>query len=196
MAAPVASPTLEAETDGPEFPMASTETHPPLPPDAMTEGHDEVPSGRIETVEQLLMIVALVALVGAICWGVLSRYVVPTPAAWVEEVSSIAFAWLVFVGAAEVHRRSMHISVDILTALAPQSWQKVWSYIIELVVLAFCLYATYLGAKQALASIGSATSILRIPLWVNYLGFTVGFALMAFRSAQHIVRRSRRGTSL
>jgi TRAP-type C4-dicarboxylate transport system permease small subunit len=172
--------------------MASIENHQPLPPDAMTEGGEPGRPGRIETVEQFILCLSLLALVAAVCWGVLSRYVVTTPAAWVEEVSSIAFAWLIFIGAAEVHRRSMHISVDILTSLAPQSWQRAWSYVVEVIVLGFCLYVAWLGAEQALASRGGYTSILRIPLWVNYLGFTLGFLLMAFRSAQHLWRRLRR----
>jgi TRAP-type C4-dicarboxylate transport system permease small subunit len=163
----------------------------PLPPDALTEASDQAGAGGIESIEQAVVVVALLALLVAICWGVLSRYVVTTPAAWVEEVSSIAFAWLIFVGAAEVHRRSLHISVDVLTSLAPKSLQETWSRIVEVIVLAFCLYAAYLGAEQAFASVGSATSILRIPLWVNYLGFTTGFVLMAFRSAQHLLRGMR-----
>jgi TRAP-type C4-dicarboxylate transport system permease small subunit len=167
------------------------ENAPPLPPDAMTAAPAKTRGRRIESLEQLIAIVALVVLAGAIVWGVLSRYVVTTPAAWVEEVSSIAFSWLIFVGAAEVHRRSLHISVDILTSLLPKALQRALAFMVEIVVFGFCCYAAYLGAEQALASTGSFTSILRIPLWVNYLGLTVGFGLMAFRSAQHIVRRLR-----
>jgi TRAP-type C4-dicarboxylate transport system permease small subunit len=170
--------------------MALDDVH-PLPPDALTEAAGKRSRQGIQTIEQLIAVVALVVLTGAIVWGVLSRYVVTTPAAWVEEVSSIAFSWLIFVGAAEVHRRSLHISVDILTSLLPKSLQRGLSFLVEILVFGFCCYAAFLGAEQALASTGSFTSILRIPLWVNYLGLTLGFALMAFRSAQHIVRRQR-----
>ena len=65
------------------------------------------------------MNVAFVVLVSAIVWGVLSRYVTRNPATWVEEVSSIAFTVVVFVGAAEVQRRGKHVRVDLLTSLLP-----------------------------------------------------------------------------
>ena len=82
------------------------------------------PAQALWSFEQVVMSVALVVLLGAISWGVLSRYVVATPATWVEEVASISFAWLIFVGAAEVHRRWQHVSVDLLTSLLPASVQR------------------------------------------------------------------------
>lgn len=121
----------------------------------------------------------------------ISRYVVSTPAVWAEEVTSIAFAWLIFVGAAEVHRRRQHVSVDIFTGLLPLSWRRPLMIAIEMAVMAFCLYAAYLGAQQAYASRASFTSILRLPLWIGYLGFCLGLSLMAFRSAQYLWRELR-----
>ena len=63
----------------------------------------------------------------------------------------------------------------------------------ELLLVAFCLYAAYLGTLQGLASRGSSTSILRLPLWITYAGFTLGFLMMAFRSGQYLWRRARGG---
>lgn len=145
------------------------------------------PLGTIETVEQGIALLGLVVLTAAIVWGVLSRYVVTTPAAWVEEVSSIAFAWLIFVGAAEVHRRRQQISVDIVTSLLPPAMRSALAVLVEVGVLGFCLFAAFLGAEQALASWDSYTSILRLPLWINFLGLTVGFLLMAYRSIRYLL---------
>jgi TRAP-type C4-dicarboxylate transport system permease small subunit len=148
--------------------------------------------GTFGSFEQVVMSVALVVLLGAISWGVLSRYVVATPATWVEEVASISFAWLIFVGAAEVHRRWQHVSVDLLTSLLPSSVQRPLGIAVEVLVIAFCAYAAFLGAAQAYVSHSSTTSILRIPLSVSYVGLTLGFFLMAFRGLQHLVWRGRR----
>jgi TRAP-type C4-dicarboxylate transport system permease small subunit len=139
--------------------------------------------------ELVLVNVGFVILLIAICWGVLSRYVIKTPASWVEEVSSIAFAWVTFVGAAEVHRRGRHVSVDLLTALLPAGPRAVLAWAVELFVAGFCCYAAWLGAQQAWVSHVSSTSMLRIPLSVGYGGLTLGFLLMAWRSAQRLLAR-------
>jgi TRAP-type C4-dicarboxylate transport system permease small subunit len=141
----------------------------------------------IESFEQVLMNIAFVILLGAISWGVLSRYVVPTPATWVEEVTSISFAWLIFVGAAEVHRRNQHVSVDLLTNILPSPAQKALALLVDLLVISYCFYVAYLGVRQTIVMHTSMTSMLRIPLSVSYTGFTIGIFCMGLRALQKLV---------
>jgi TRAP-type C4-dicarboxylate transport system permease small subunit len=145
-----------------------------------------------ESLEQIVMSVALVILFGALSWGVVSRYVVPTPATWVEEVTSISFAWLVFVGAAEVHRRKQHVSVDLLTNLLPPVIQRGLALAVEAFVVAYCFYIAYLGFQQTIATHSSTTSMLRIPVSVSYAGFTLGVFLMGLRGLLRIVKTNSR----
>ena len=91
------------------------------------------------------MNVAFVVLVGAIVWGVLSRYVTQNPATWVEEVSSIAFTVVVFVGASEVQRRNKHVRVDLSDVLASASVRKARSIVIGAFVALYCFYVGWLG---------------------------------------------------
>ena len=69
--------------------------------------------------EEAVSGLALVVIVGATCWGVLTRYITSQPAAWASEVAGIAFAWLVFVGAAAGFKYGMHVTIDMLVALLP-----------------------------------------------------------------------------
>ena len=71
------------------------------------------------SLELVVMNVAFIVLGLRDRMGRSARYVTKSPATWVEEVSSIAFTCVVFVGAAEVHRRGKHVSVDLVTALLP-----------------------------------------------------------------------------
>ena len=136
------------------------------------------------------MNVAFITLLVAVCWGVLSRYVTASPATWVEEVTSISFAWLTFFGASEVHRRGRHVSVDLVTNLLPAPARRLLAAAGELVVIGFCLYAAWLGAAQAEASHSASTSMLRIPLSIGYVGLTIGFLMMAFRGVQRLFGRA------
>lgn len=145
----------------------------------------------VRSPEHLAMNVGFVVLVCAIVWGVLSRYVTESPATWVEEVSSIAFAWVVFVGAAEVHRRAKHVSVDLVTAFLPAPLRAALAAATALFVALYCGYVAWLGAEQTVASSGAYTSMLGIPLSVPYAGLTLGFLATALRSLQRLVGQLR-----
>ncbi len=141
--------------------------------------------------ELVAMNIGFVVLVCSIVWGVLSRYVTESPATWVEEVSSIAFTWVVFVGAAEVHRRGRHVRVDLLISLLPARIRPAEDVAVEIFVVLYCFYVAWLGLQQTIASNSATTSMLNIPLSVPYAGLTFGFLLMGLRSVQRLVRRRR-----
>lgn len=137
------------------------------------------------------MNLGFIVLVSAIIWGVLSRYVTEAPATWVEEVSSIAFAWVVFIGAAEVHRRGKHVSVDLVTSFLPARIRAGLSAAALTFVAGYCFYVAWLGLQQTIASNSASTSMLHIPLSVQYGGLTLGFLLMAVRSLQRLLQHIR-----
>jgi TRAP-type C4-dicarboxylate transport system permease small subunit len=113
------------------------------------------------------------------------------PATWVEEVTAISFAWLIFVGAAEVHRRSQHVSVDLLTTLLPLPAQRVLALAMDLLVVGYCFYGAYLGIQQTMVMHSSLTSMLRLPMSIAYAGFTLGLFLMGLRGLQRLVQKFR-----
>jgi TRAP-type C4-dicarboxylate transport system permease small subunit len=51
--------------------------------------------------------------------SVLLRYVLNSPVTWSEELASLLFAWLTFVGAYVGFRTHSHIRIDTLTMLLP-----------------------------------------------------------------------------
>jgi TRAP-type C4-dicarboxylate transport system permease small subunit len=145
--------------------------------------------------EHVMMNIAFVVLACAIIWGVLSRYVTDAPATWVEEVSSIAFAWVVFMGAAEAHRRGKHVSVDLITSFLPGPLRRLLSVAIAIYVAAYCCYIAWLGALEAIASNSAHTSMLNIPRSVPYAGLTLGFLAMGLRGLRHLVHHARQAGS-
>lgn len=155
----------------------------------MTPGDGPHDKGYRLSLELVLMNAAFVVLVGAIVWGVLSRYVTQNPATWVEEVSSIAFTFVVFIGAAEVQRRGKHVSVDLLTSLLPQRVRSSLDFVVGALVAVYCFYVAWLGFKEAVASNSATTSMLNIPLSVPYGALALGFLLFGLRSLQRLLRR-------
>jgi TRAP-type C4-dicarboxylate transport system permease small subunit len=156
-------------------------------PEAEPEGRGHRILRGIDRVELFVANAANVVILATIFWNVLSRYVLETPVAWAEDVTSIAFAWFIFIGMAAVHNRRGHIGVDLLASLLPKGAGALVDKAGELFVLVFCSYAAYLCAAQTIVShTTSKTTVLEIPLSVLFASLTLGFSLMAVSSAFHL----------
>ena len=101
----------------------------------------------LANLEETVASAALIVVVGSVCWGVLSRYVTQQPAVWSGEVAAIAFAWVIFLGAAAGFKRGLHVSIDMLVALLPAGARRI-DLAVELLMAAFCLYMVWLGATS------------------------------------------------
>jgi TRAP-type C4-dicarboxylate transport system permease small subunit len=137
-------------------------------------------------IDKVLMTVAnlsLVIIVLTICWTVWTRYVQRTAVTWGEDITSLTFAWFIFIGMAAVHNRRGHVSIDILTSTFSAKVQAFIDKLGDIIVGAFCGYTAYLCASQAVVSHTMAhTPVLEIPLSYFFASLAIGFTLMCIRS--------------
>lgn len=130
---------------------------------------------------------AMAVILLTICWTVISRYVLRTPVSWSEDVTSIAFAWFMFIGMVAVHNRRGHIGLDIFTSALPRVMHAPLARGADIFVAVFCFYTAYLCALQTYVSQGSAhTTVLKIPLSFFFASLAIGFFLMALRSVTYV----------
>jgi TRAP-type C4-dicarboxylate transport system permease small subunit len=130
-------------------------------------------------------ILALLATVAAVTWGVLTRYVTAQPAPWSSEVAAIGFAWLTFFGAATGFRHRAHPSIDMLVVRLPPAPQRAARIFADLLVAAFLLYFAWLGLDFSITSWDNPTAVLRLPMTVVYGPVTLACLLML---AHHVAR--------
>lgn len=124
---------------------------------------------------------ALLVTVGAVGWGVVTRYVTAQPAVWATEVAAIAFAWLTFFGASACFRHNAHPSIDMLVGrlpARPQAWVRRG---VDLLVAAFLLYLAWLGLHFSIAAWDNPTAVLRLPMTIVYAPVTVATLMMLWR---------------
>ncbi|MDX3924651.1 MAG: TRAP transporter small permease subunit [Shinella sp.] len=76
----------------------------------------QAPLLSLRRADEAIGVVALLAIVFSILWGVISRYIFPQPAAWTYELAIMAFAYLVFFGAVAGVRLGSHAAIDVLVA--------------------------------------------------------------------------------
>lgn len=145
----------------------------------------------LELVDKLMLTIsnlALMVILLTICWTVWSRYVLQAPLTWSEDVTSMSFAWFIFIGMAAVHNRRGHVGLDIFTALMSDRAQLFVQRIGDILMVIICGYIAYLCTLQAIVSHGTAhTTVLAIPLSYFFASLALGFGLMAVRSITFIL---------
>ncbi|MBZ0149854.1 MAG: TRAP transporter small permease [Pseudorhodoplanes sp.] len=78
---------------------------------------------------------SVIATAIAVFMQVVFRFVLNDPSAWLDEFAGLIFAWMTLLGAAVVQRNDSHMSVDILSRLAPAGGQAVLFAVRTLVML-------------------------------------------------------------
>jgi TRAP-type C4-dicarboxylate transport system permease small subunit len=140
-------------------------------------------------VEEVIAGAALIVIVASTCWGVLTRYITEQPAAWSGEVAGIAFAWLVFVGAAAGVKYGAHMAIDMLVVRLPAVLRRVVLAFADLTVLGFLLALLVLSVEFSINAWGDPTSVLRLPRSVTYASVVVGSFCMLVRYFRAACRR-------
>ena len=129
--------------------------------------------------------------VAAVSWGVVSRYITEQPAAWAGEIAGIAFAWLVFFGAAAGFRHGAHVSIDLFVRGLPAAWRRAAALLADVLVLAFLVVLSVLAFEFNLDAWTDPTSVLRLPRTVFYAPVLLGSLCMLARQGSTTMHRLR-----
>ncbi len=131
---------------------------------------------------------ALLVTVGAVTWGVITRYITAQPAVWASEVAGIAFAWLTFFGASACFRHNAHPSIDMLVGRLPAGPQRAVRLGVDLLVAAFLAYFAWLGLHFSVAAWDNPTAVLRLPMTIVYGPITLATLMMLVRHLANLRR--------
>jgi TRAP-type C4-dicarboxylate transport system permease small subunit len=134
--------------------------------------------------EEIVACIALAAVVLSVTWGVVTRYITAQPAAWASEVATLAFAWLVFFGAAACVKYRLHPSIDMVVVRLPRPLQRVVRLLNHALVLGLCGFMAWFGTRFAIDAWTNPSPVLRLPLTWLYGPVAFCFALMALRYLQ------------
>jgi TRAP-type C4-dicarboxylate transport system permease small subunit len=132
--------------------------------------------------EEIVSAAFLSVTVSVVIINVVLRYGFRSGLFWVEEVATTAFIWSIFVGAAAVYKRKMHIGIDLITRLFPESTRRVIVVVIDVMMITINSYVCYLSVLIIQSNRLKTTPVLNIPaLYVN-MAITVGFGLITLHA--------------
>lgn len=117
---------------------------------------------------------------------VFSRYVFGRSFTWTEELGTIMFIWLVYLGSCAAVLEQRHLRIDLILGLVKGNVKKFFLIFSNIVTLLFCAYIIFPLTKiiMTLARRGSSTPLMGFPNWFAYSIIPVCMALMVIRLLQ------------
>ena len=111
--------------------------------------------------------------------SVVFRYVLNSPLAWTEELASLLFAWLTFVGAYVGIRSRSHISIDTLVVFLPDGARRALSRLVDVGVLLLLVVFAWQGFRLTLTTWDLEFPAMEISRGYLYASLPVAAFLMA-----------------
>lgn len=135
---------------------------------------------RVLDLDYLLTTVVFVALVLITFAGVISRYFLGDPFAWLEELQLTLFLGLIYLGGAAAFRAGGHVAIDVVVDLFSPRVQRLVKWVVAAVVTLILGFFALQGIRMVanLAAVDRATNILRIPAPLIYSAVPVGLVWM------------------
>ena len=139
---------------------------------------------------------AIVPLVLATCYEVISRYVLDSPTIWAYEVGYILTGSHFLLGMAYTLKKGEHIRIDVFSAAFSQRTRAIIDLVSYSVILPLMLWLTYalFGhlATGYLRNEHSGQSAMNLPVWPFRIVFLVAFALFALQILAEVLKTLRR----
>ena len=137
--------------------------------------------GLLGRLLELLLIVAMGALVIDVLWGVLSRMlsswgVLASQSSWTEELARYLMIWVGLLGACLAFEKRAHLGVDYFVGKFHPSGQKILKLGALLVVLLFAIGALIIGGWELVSrtlALKQDTPALGIPKGWVYLAVPI-----------------------
>ena len=120
----------------------------------------------------------LLAVLGLLLGGVVSRYVFNYPVIWIEEAASICFLWLAMLGAAIALDRNEHLRLTLFLKLFPDDFRRLVETFALVVVATFLIALMYSAFEYAYEEWFITSAALNIPNTFRVAAIPFGMVMM------------------
>jgi len=147
----------------------------------------------LERLEEWLVAFLMAAMTLTTCMQVVARYVFNYSFVWALELTSVMFAWLIFVGMSYGVRVGAHIGIDALVKTLGPRGARVAGMAASALCVGYALIVTYGGWQyvRKMHEVGILMQDLPVQQWIPRVVVPLGFALLALRFGQAFVRLAR-----
>ena len=137
--------------------------------------------GFLDTTMKSGVILSTAVMTVACALQVLSRYLLPHPLSWTEELARYAFIYWSFLGAAYVVRLNGHLGMDVVVNLLPKKLRAWTQRVVFVITLSFTVLVTVEGIRITLSQIGQEGIMIPISLaWIYGVVPFTGFVMTLY----------------
>ncbi len=128
----------------------------------------------VEIVSSAMVAVAVLTVAAGVFW----RFVLQSSLTYSFELSTLLYAYIIFLGINLALHDDSLIGVDILTVRLPAGTQRAVVVLTDVIMLAIAVIMTWYGILLVMAT-RAELSALRIPMRVLYACLPVGFGVFS-----------------
>ena len=137
----------------------------------------------IDKIIEVLCTLIMGYMVLAVCWQVITRFILKNPSTLTEEILRYLLVWTTMVGGAYAYGRRKHLSINMLTKKLPFKQQKMLDIVIQIIVIVFAVVVMIMGGLHLVGTTSNQISAaLHLPMPYVYASIPVGGILIIFYS--------------
>jgi len=147
---------------------------------------------RINTAAAAVSGVAIGAAGCVLTWEATARYLFKIPSDWQDEVSVFLLVGATFLSAAWVQERRGHVGIQALSAMLPESADRMRRFLSDIASLAFCVFFSWKSwtlLHEAVRDGQISNSAFGAPLWIPYGCMAAGMTLVSLQLAVQVATR-------
>ncbi len=125
----------------------------------------------VDAVLRVVLAIMMALLVIDVTWQVLTRFILPQPSSFTEEVARFLLIWISLLGGAYVYRQHGHLGFDLfMKKVSVASSDRFYKFACVLVAL-FAISVLIIGGTNLVIltwSLGQLSAVLNVPMALIY----------------------------
>ncbi|OUS71043.1 C4-dicarboxylate ABC transporter permease [Pseudoalteromonas sp. A601] len=121
---------------------------------------------------RVLLAIMMALLVVDVTWQVLTRFVLPQPSSFTEEVARFLLIWISLLGGAYAYREHSHLGFDLIVRNLSEAKAKVVFQLCCLLVAIFAITVLIIGGLNLVNltwTLGQHSAVLNVPMAGVYI---------------------------
>jgi|UniRef100_UPI004047C091 TRAP-type C4-dicarboxylate transport system permease small subunit len=140
--------------------------------------------GQLDRIVEIFLCLLMVFLVLNVSWQVITRFILPEPSSYTEEVARFLLMWIGLLGAAYAYRKKMHLGIDIVSEKLQGRAKYVTTLFVYFLTLLVAIAVLIVGGMNLVLltlELNQFSSSLGLPMGLIYLCLPLsGFLIVLY----------------
>ena len=140
--------------------------------------------GQLDRIVEIFLCLLMVFLVLNVSWQVITRFILPEPSSYTEEVARFLLMWIGLLGAAYAYRKKMHLGIDIISEKLQGRAKYVTALFVYFLTLLVAIAVLIVGGMNLVLltlELNQLSSSLGLPMGLIYLCLPLsGFLIVLY----------------